>query len=57
MILKKKKKTKIIHVHGLPIVQEEITRVLGHKGWLKFPVYVQNELEDSYLQYKNLGLC
>lgn len=50
----KQKNKKIQNKHGFPI-KEEITKVLGHPGWLKFPKSTQLEIEDKYLQYKNLG--
>lgn len=46
-------KNKVKHSNN---IQDEITRKLGHSGWLKFPDSVKQELEDQYLQYKNLGL-
>jgi hypothetical protein len=36
-------------------IKEEITIKLGHPGWLKFPESTQLEIEDKYLQMKNLG--
>lgn len=49
---KSRKKT----IRGSPeVIKDEITRKLGHHGWLEFPQYIQQEIEDKYLQMKNLG--
>jgi hypothetical protein len=55
MIIGKKRREKVKSIRGAPL-KKEITRKLGHPGWLKFPTHVQIEIEDQYLQYKNLGL-
>ena len=57
MKIGKQFKNKVRQTYGTTLIKEEITKKLGHSGWLKFSKTTQQEIEDKYLQYKNLGLC
>lgn len=50
------RKIKLIKTKQTYGTTNKITK-LDYRNWLKFSTIVKQEMEDSYLQYKNLGLC